>query len=632
MKGRKYGAGGAKAGLAGLVGLSLIAAGPIAAAHITPSVHRAAVHATGTFTTYAPTGYLPQADWNPFGQSGSTCNTAVGVLAFSPLAIQSNTPRDGGEYFYPQLASSWGYTHHFKDFVVHLRPHLKWSNGKPLTSQDVVTSWDLYGLTGAWVGAQIQNVYAPNSSTVVFVRKRPGFSLAFAGQVLTLYIAPASIYQKFVPSKATFQKMMAVNDMPSSQQKPYKKLLTQLTADAKKLIAFNPGPAGLVTAGPYTVKAFSPGEVLLQKNPNNWAAANVHVQNVDLINQTGTEAVQNAAVAGKFDAFGYQPTTPLYDAIMSRNRPYIHYMKPKPFLTPNGLFYNFKDYPYNKVQVRQAIAYVVNRNAVMKLSDPVAGVPNPIPAGVPLDYIKAYLSPAQIKTLNPYHRNLKKAAQLLNSVGFKKKHGTWYMPNGKPFKITIISITTLASWDLTAEATANELTQFGIPSKMELRDVGSFGQEMVKGEYPMYGGYVFMWPFQPWGSLGAIFSYWGQGGISFKTNGQVLPPATKGDVGFGFPTHVTVPGIGTVDPAKLAWQFQYTSSKAQQDQIMYKLVKTMNYECWPFVEYFQDQSFFYSTKNFTDWPVHRSFFDLVGDGSANYFLTVAEENGYVRPK
>lgn len=65
---------------------------------------------------------------------------------------------------------------------------------------------------------------------------------------------------------------------------------------------------------------------------------------------------------------------------------------------------------------------------------------------------------------------------------------------------------------------------------------------------------------------------------------------------------------------------------------MYKLVKTMNYEVWPFIEYYQDQSVFYSTKNFIDWPIHRSFFDLIGDGSANYFLTVAEENGYVRPK
>lgn len=616
---------GAMLGAAGLLALSTLAVGPLAAAKST------AAQASGTFTTYAPTGYLPQADWNPFGQSGSTCGTAVGVLAFSPLAIQSNTARDGGEYFYPQLATSWKYTNHYKDFVVHLRPNLKWNNGTPLTAKDVVTSWDLYGLEGSWVGDQIQNVYAPNSTTVVFVRDRAVFSLAFAGQVLTPYIAPASLYGKFLPPAATFKKMMAADDLPTAQQKPYKKLLTELTADAKKLIAYNPGQAGLVTAGPYNVKAFSPGEVLLSKNPDNWAARNVHVENVDLVNQTSTEAVQNAAVAGRFDAYGYQPTTPLYDAIVTRNKPYVHYVKPKPFLTPNGLFYNFKDYPYNLVQVRQAFAYILNRNAIMKLSDPIAGVPDAIPAGVPTDYLKAYLSPAQIKSLNPYHQNLKKAAQLLQSVGFKKKSGTWYMPNGKPFKVTIISITTLASWDLTAEATANELTQFGIPSKMELRDVGSFGTEILKGEYPMYGGYVFMWPFQPWGSLGSLFAYWGQGGVSFKTDGQVLP-ATKGQPGFGFPTTVTVPGLGKVDPAKLAWEFQYTPKKAQQDAIMYKLVKTMNYECWPFVEYYQDQSVFYSTKNFTDWPVHRSFFDMIGDGSANYFLTVAEEDGYVRPR
>ena len=51
--------------------------------------------------------------------------TAVGVIALSPLATISNSDRNLGNYYYGQLASSWGYTNNYHQFVVHLRPNLK---------------------------------------------------------------------------------------------------------------------------------------------------------------------------------------------------------------------------------------------------------------------------------------------------------------------------------------------------------------------------------------------------------------------------------------------------------------------------------------------------------------------------
>ena len=72
----------------------------------------AAARASGTLTTQAPTGYVSAADWNPFSPS-STAMTAVAYLAFSPLAIISDTNRDLGHYYYGQLARAWGYTDHY---------------------------------------------------------------------------------------------------------------------------------------------------------------------------------------------------------------------------------------------------------------------------------------------------------------------------------------------------------------------------------------------------------------------------------------------------------------------------------------------------------------------------------------
>ncbi len=38
-----------------------------------------------------------------------------------------------------------------------------------------------------------------------------------------------------------------------------------------------------------------------------------------------------------------------------------------------------------------------------------------------------------------------------------------------------------------------------------------------------------------------------------------------------------------------------------------------------------------STKRFTDWPTNRSFWTLGGNGNGMALITVAEEQGYIRP-
>ena len=593
-----------------------------------------AVVASGTLTTYAPTGYSPAADWNPFSPN-STAMTAAGIIAFSPLAIISNTNRDLGNYYYGQLASSWGYTDHYHQFVVHLRPNLKWNNGTALTSNDVVVTWELHALQGYWAGMGITSVTAPDATTVVF-NLNPSVPYAAPREqtILTTVIAPASLYQKFLPSPQEFQQVIQnlAHPLPPNASKAATAKVSQISALGTKLVtalqAYNPGQSGLVTAGPYEVTGFSPSEVDLKKNPYNWAAANVHVQNVVMRNQVSTTATQNALVAGTFDVAGYQPTIPLYDAIMNRNRPYMHFSKPQGFLTLMGTMFSARTYPFNLIQVRQAFEYLLNRKTVNTLADPMAGEPVAIPAGVPDSVLQAYLTPAQIKSLNPYNYSPAKAAQLLRSAHFTQKGGKWYLPNGRPFTVTVYSAATLASWDLMASAVASELTQFGIPAKVELWPVTSLGPNLFAGNYTVFEGYNFFWPYQVWNSFTARFQTFGSD-LSYNATGQ--PTITTGHPGMSIPWKSSVPGVGTINPIRLSWEFAHTPSAAKQKQIAFDLIKFMNYNAWPGSLIAQDQSVFYSTKRFTDWPTKRSFWSLGGNGSGNYLITVAEEQGYIRP-
>ena len=447
-------------------------------------------------------------------------------------------------------------------------------------------------------------------------------------------IAPAALYQKFLPSPREFQQIIQNQEhpLPANASKTATAQGRQISALDTKLVAaleaYNPGQSGLVTAGPYEVTGFSPSEVDLQKNPYNWAAANVHVQNVVLRNTISATTVQNALVSGAFDVAGFQPIIPLYNAIMSRNRPYMHFVKPKGFLMVRGTMFSSRVYPFNLIQVRQAFEYLLNRKAIMTISDPVAAVPVTIPAGVPDSVLQAYLTPAQIKTLNPYNFSPPKAAQLLRSARFTQKGGKWYLPNGKPFTVTVYSPATLPTADLQGSAVAGELTQFGIPSKVQLWPITSLGANLFAGKYGVYEAYDQFFPFQVWNSFATLFEGFGSD-LSYSATGQ--PVITAGHAGMGLPWKASVPGVGTINPIRLAWEIAHTPSAARQKQIAYDLIKFMNYNAWPGTFFLQDQTFFYSTKRFTDWPTNRSFWTFGGNGSADYLITVAEEQGYIRP-
>ena len=251
-----------------------------------------------------------------------------------------------------------------------------------------------------------------------------------------------------------------------------------------------------------------------------------------------------------------------------------------------------------------------------------------IPAGVPDSVLQAYLTPAQIKTLNPYNYSPAKAAALLRSAHFTQKSGKWYLPNGKPFTVTVSSLAQQSSWSLMASAVASELTQFGIPSKVQLWPVTSLANNLTAGNYSVFEGYNYFWPYQVWNGFAARFQSFGSD-LSYTATGQ--PVITAGHPGMSYPWKTYVPGVGTINPIRLSWEFSHTPSIVRQKQIAYDLIKFMNYNAWPGSLIAQNQSFFYSTKRFADWPIHRSFWTLGGDGSGEQLIAVAEEQGYIRP-
>lgn len=589
-----------------------------------------------TFSTNAPTGYLPTANWNVFSPS-STVPTAVGPLAFSPLAFPLPTTANNGNTFSPQLAQSWQFKNNYLEFDVHLRPDLKWSDGSPLTSKDVLVSWQLYALNGVWTGLQISDVSAPNATTIRFTRTlpagRPAYSVGFENALLSQVVAPAKQYETFVPPTGKFEQfkhdLWDAKSAVSGDSAAGKSSTTQLAGYQKKLVSFNPDKKSVLCAGPFKLKNFTPSAVLLDKNDKNWATSKNTIKHVKLYNNTSTTAVNNLLVTGGVDAMAQTPTSPLYRSIMSRNKGTMNYVKPPGYITTIGILFNQKVYPYDLLAVRQAFLYIVDRKGATQASDPVAGAVPSIPAGLPQPTLDYYLTKAQIKSLNPYNHDPDKAVQLLKQAGFSKRGDTWYTPKGKKFEVTIFSATTLESWDLLASNVASQLSDFGIPSKVQLTPVNTYGTQQQKGRFGVFVGYPDGNAYPPYANFTNIFQT--LGGWSFDAAGKQM--RNPSGPGYSFPESSNVPGVGTVNPAALAYELSATVDQTKVRALAYKAVKWMNYYAQPAVLVYQYQSFFYSTKRFTDWPTKDDpVMRLMGYGSANYFVTVCAELGYLKAK
>jgi peptide/nickel transport system substrate-binding protein len=110
--------------------------------------------------------------------------------------------------------SNGGYSADFKTITLHLRPDLKWSDGSPLTAQDVVYTINLlknpdYGQKTGFAGSEIERVTTLDSHTIVL--RLTTVDAAFLASSLTDAL-------HFAPLPQRVYGGMSAGDIPRSSQ------------------------------------------------------------------------------------------------------------------------------------------------------------------------------------------------------------------------------------------------------------------------------------------------------------------------------------------------------------------------------------------------------------------------------
>lgn len=329
----------------------------------------------------------------------------------------------------PDVAESWE-TPDNRTIIFHLRPNLKFQDGRPLTAKDVKWTYDTLlqptFSTAKKAGyAAVDRIETPDDRTVVFRLKEPNGGI-FAN--LNLGIQPQG-------------------------------------ADVN---VFKTKPIG---AGPYRVVEFRSDDRVVLEAFDNWhlGAPKTKRVIVRIIPDATTRVLELRRGSINFEV-NQIPTDSIAEF---EKKPEFKVMK-SPGATYQYLAFNLRDPILRKKEVRQAIAHAIDRQQIVR--DLLRGY------GTVTDTIFPAGHWARAENLPTYAYDPVRAKALLDQAGQRDPDGDG--PKTR-FKIAF-KTSTDAEANQRAQMIQQMLKQVGIDVQIQSNEFGTFYEDISKGNFQMF--------------------------------------------------------------------------------------------------------------------------------------------------
>src|SRR5258706_1288375 len=345
-----------------------------------------------------------------------------------------------------------------------------WSDGTALTSKDVVGTWNILWMrkSGSW--NSLVDVVAKDDQTVEFQIKTPGPAILDT-IVRSTAPRPYSQYGKWMDAAAGFRSSNADRDGDA------------VKAANDELNTFTPDSG--VTYGPYNIDPASVTEAQLtmKKGSTGFNAGNIDFNSV-VVYWGDTAQDLPLYLSGDMDysSNAYSPAN--LDAIRSANPNIV--VLGGPGTNGPGIYFNNDVYPLGRKEVRQAIAYAIDRveNCTVAFGEscrPIKYMVGFTDAAVP-----TWLSADQIAKLNTYDHDVAKAEALLTGIGFKKgSDGIWFEDKAIQVEVDLKVPADFTEYLASSENVAQQLAKFGIKINVKPYDTAQRNDMHKAGDYQM---------------------------------------------------------------------------------------------------------------------------------------------------
>jgi peptide/nickel transport system substrate-binding protein len=339
----------------------------------------------------------------------------------------------------PALAESWLVSPDNKTIVFTLKQNLKWSDGAPLTIDDVAFTFN-----EVYFNEQI-----PTDT-------RDVLKIGKARQLPTVKKIDANRIEFKTPEPFTpFLRSLGISILPAHKLRP---TINQKDSTGKPLFlstwGINTKPADLVSNGMFILDSYTPGERLVfKKNPYYWhkdaeGKQQPYIEKIvwQIVESTDTSLVQFRS--GGLDSYGVSPDFfsllkkeeqkggyKIYNGGSSTGTTFMSFNLNQAERGGKSLVDPIKSRWFNNVKFRQAIAYGINRQRMINNIYRGLGAAQDSPISVPSPY---YLSRAQ--GLRGYDYNPEKAKALFTAAGFKYNNENKLIDDrDNPVRFTLIT-------------------------------------------------------------------------------------------------------------------------------------------------------------------------------------------------
>ena len=307
---------------------------------------------------------------DPLNATNGNGDIFADEMIYNPLV---RADPNGGDDLQPALASSWTISPDGKTYTFKLRQGVKFSNGQPLTAEDVKFSLDRFG--DPKVNQLLANVAFGYGSSQVVDPETVQVNLT---QPVAAFLYNISIFPAFI--------------LPKS--------LVEAQGDA-----FYKNPVG---TGPFTVKEFAAGShITFAKNPNYWESGKPYLDEVRFNFATDSNSRLLALQGGQAQIADGVLFSQI-EKVQADKALALQSVKVPLFL---GLWLNHQRGPLADLNVRKAMQLALDRDLINKSIFRGTGtIPNSVLMPLKFD--------APTSTVAPYAYDVAEAKKAMAASGF----------------------------------------------------------------------------------------------------------------------------------------------------------------------------------------------------------------------